>query len=144
MTNVVDLNSVRQSNKSKPNDPAEVAQPAPVEENRLLEVNSLNMFVQLIVLWHQKKVAELNHFLTIPDEGNISIIISEKGKDDQEIIMSGEALKGFKAGLQTALTALGRLPFGVTYEEPVQGAEAPALTDASATADNNVEPQQPV
>ena len=98
-----------------------------------IEVTDLTKFVQILAAWHSNKVNELQHLLSIPDEGHISVSLLEDGQES-ELMLQGDLLQGFKAGLKVALTALGTLPFGVTFEEPE------ASADASADAESPNEP----
>ena len=101
-------------------------------KSKPIEVNDLSQFVYILTRWHEGKVKELAHLLTIPDEGHVSVSIIEDGKEN-EYLMQGEMLKGFRAGLQVALTALGTLPFGVTFEEPEEAVNAsPEAQNAAA------------
>lgn len=86
-------------------------------QNKPLEVTDLDTFVHILTRWHHVKVTELVHLLSIPDEGHVGVVLLE---DDKEVehVMEGELLKGFKAGIKVALVALGRLPFGVTFDTP--------------------------
>ena len=101
MTNSTELNET--SNESKNSDPN-------------LQIDDLTAFVSILTRWHQVKVHELNHLLTIPDESHIGVILEENG-ETKEHVMQGEMLEGFKAGIKVALTALGQLPFTYVLED---------------------------
>jgi len=80
----------------------------------ILEVSDLDQFVEMLTSWHKRKVAILEHMRTIP-EG------TEMEDDGHSVILTGDMLTGFKAGLQLALLELGSLPFE-SIEEPYAAA----------------------
>lgn len=73
----------------------------------VLEVSELKQFLKLLISWHSKKVAELEHMLEIPEGTEVEF--SGVGT----FLLTGEARNGFQAGLSLALIELGRLPFYV-------------------------------
>jgi len=77
-----------------------------------IQVESIEQFVQITSAWHAKQVNTLRHMTEIP-EG------SEMQAGDVKVTLTGDILVGFKAGIETALLAMGNLPFGYeTEEEP--------------------------
>jgi len=80
-----------------------------------IEIRDLDQFVRTLVSWHSNKVKTLEHILTIP--GGTELETPEGTK----IILIGDTLSGFRAGLTLALMELGKLPFAYeveSYEEP--------------------------
>lgn len=82
-----------------------------------IEIDSLDQFVKILTAWHSQKVAVLEHMLTIP-EGSEMVV---EGEPASPVVMTGDILAGFKAGLGLALMELGTLPF--LCEEPAEASE---------------------
>lgn len=90
------------------------------------QITSVNDFGQLIMAWHGNVVARVEHLKTVPDGTVVSI------GDDQQITLTGEALSGYKLGLELALYNLGELPFEHVQEEVAESAtEASEVTEAT-------------
>lgn len=100
-----------QSIQAKPAEPATV------------EMKDLDQFVKVLTAWHSKKVKVLEHMLGLPDGTEMVV----DGDEAKPIVMTGDILVGFKAGLDLALMELGNLPF--LYET-----EPEAATPAAAPA----------
>jgi len=83
----------------------------PIQEPpEFIEVTDLGQFIEFTTDWHAKKVAELEHILLVP-AGN-SVEVTDKATDTTtEVILEGDKLVGFKAGIELALAYLGSLPF---------------------------------
>lgn len=81
------------------------------EARTTIEIQDLNQFVQMLTAWHSKKVKVLEHMLQIPE--GIEMVVDGK----EPVILQGEMLAGFKAGLNLALMELGNLPFVCESEE---------------------------
>lgn len=105
-------------------------QPEAPQPPERVEVNDLTQFVTILVAWHQQKVAELTHLLSIPDEGHVGVLMLDDDGKEAEHVMQGDKLEGFKAGVKVALVALGTLPFGVTYHDPVAAPDEPVPVSA--------------
>lgn len=86
-----------------------------MSKSDLVEVKDVAQLVYLLSKWHQLKVLELEHMLKLPDGQKIEVI-TDMGETEETLILEGEALKGFKVGIYTALTHLGQLPIGVETE----------------------------
>jgi len=82
-----------------------------MESPDTLEIKDINHFVGLLSRWHQRKVAILNHMLTVPEDAEVMINEAEPVK------MTGEFRKGFELGVSIALSELGELPFVAEMEE---------------------------
>ena len=76
-----------------------------------LVIDDLNQFVFILEGWHNEKVKVLKHMLEVP-EGTVMEC------DGQEVILAGDLLAGFKAGLDLALIELGKLPFAYETDPP--------------------------
>lgn len=79
-----------------------------------VEVMDLNEFVSLLTNWHQTRVAQLEHLLTIPEGTEASL------GEDKNIVLSGDSLTGFLIGLTTGLSHLGKLPFVAEFTQDDQ------------------------
>ena len=77
-----------------------------------IPIQNIDHFIHLIVGWHNKRVALLQHMLTLPAGTEMQV------NETESVVMDGERLEGFKAGLGLALMELGDLPFVVETVEP--------------------------
>lgn len=82
-------------------------------------VDDLDQFIQLLVRWHQNKVAVLEHVLGVPEGTEVSF------NDEGPQTLTGDLHKGFLIGLSLGLMELGTLPFGAE----VVGNDNPAAPD---------------
>jgi len=104
-----------------------------------LFIDNVHTLVQALVAWHDNKVQILEHMMTIPSGTEMLI------NDTDTVVLDGEALKGFCAGITVALSELGNLPFDYSVDpEPVSGAEASNDNFAQADADDPAAATQPV
>lgn len=86
----------------------------------LLFIDNIQTLVAALMTWHDQKVQILEYMMTVPSGTEMTI------NDSETIVLDGDALKGFCAGITVALAELGTLPFEVT----VDAEESPA-TEAS-------------
>lgn len=87
---------------------------APTQSTNLEEtvpVTDLDHFVSLLTNWHSNKVAMLKHMMTIPEGTEAEL----SGGD--QVIMTGDILKGFRMGLTICLSEMGTLPLVAEMEE---------------------------
>lgn len=82
------------------------------QQTETVMVEDLNTFVSVLTGWHTNKVAALRHMQEIPAGTEIAF------DDEDNKILDGELLKGFKMGIELALMELGTLPFFAEAEEP--------------------------
>jgi hypothetical protein len=75
-----------------------------------IEIADLDQFVRVLVGWHSQKTAVLKHIIDIPVGSEMTF--NDTGPP---VIMAGDFLDGFKAGIDLALIELGVLPF--VYEQ---------------------------
>lgn len=87
------------------NAPTQAKETPPAPDLGTVPVVDLDQFVRMLAGWHGQKVAELNHMLTVPEGTKVLV------DDGPPLVLAGDARKGFLAGLNTALAALGQLPF---------------------------------
>lgn len=83
------------------------------QPSNLIPLDTAEDLAELIDLWHSTQVATLEHLLKIPDGSKFQA-------GDEEVTLSGDTLKGFKAGIVTSLMLLGKLPFQVTEDEDAE------------------------
>ena len=83
------------------------------EAPHLVHIHNLDQFIALISHWHGQKVKVLEHMLTLPEGTTMQI------NEGNDIVMEGQMLEGFKAGLGLALMELGELPFVTESSEEV-------------------------
>lgn len=83
------------------------AQPEP-------EVVDLGTFINLLTEWHKSKLQFLSHLKEVPEGVSITI------DDGEDLVLTGDVLKGYKLGLGIALSELGSFPIskGIVTELP--------------------------
>ena len=77
----------------------------------LIPIQNIDHFIHLIVGWHNNRVALLKHMMALPAGTEMQV------NETESVVMDGERLEGFKAGLGLALMELGDLPFVVENVE---------------------------
>lgn len=76
-----------------------------------VEVDNLDHFVTILTDWHTNKVKILQHMVSLPEGTEME---SDGGI---KLVLSGDVLAGFQAGIGLALMELGTLPFAAEPEE---------------------------
>lgn len=82
------------------------------QKPELIPIQNIDHFIHLIVGWHNNRVALLKHMMALPAGTEMQV------DENKTVVMDGERLEGFKAGLGLALMELGDLPFVVETVEP--------------------------
>lgn len=77
----------------------------------IVPMESIDQFAQTIAAWHNNRVAIVKHMATIPPGTQIEY-------QDKTLTLDGDILLAFQAGLTTALSQLGELPFVMEMEQP--------------------------
>lgn len=79
----------------------------PVEEDgeEIVQVSNMSQFIALMQDWHATQVATVHHFTEMPSGVEVQV----EGEEPFEL--EGDTLKGFKLGINMALSYLGELPF---------------------------------
>lgn len=72
-----------------------------------IEISDLEQFVKIMAGWHVQKVNILQHMLEVPD--GTEMIVGDESPT--RVILTGDMLAGFKAGIELSLIELGTLPF---------------------------------
>ena len=88
----------------------------------IVRLDNVDLFAAHLVAWHTRKMAELNHFLNIPEGTEFSVKINEE--EEKTITLSGDVLVAFRGGLATTLTELGSLPFVAIPQADLDQAQA--------------------
>ena len=78
------------------------------------EVVDLGTFINLLTEWHKTKLQFLNHLKEVPEGVSITI------DDGEDLVLTGDVLKGYRLGLGIALSELGSFPIskGIVTELP--------------------------
>ncbi len=93
------------------------------EASPTIEIDDLEQFVRIMTGWHSQKVTTLKHMLEVPD--GTEMIAGEESPT--KVILTGDMLAGFKAGIELSLMELGTLPFA--YETEPEAAASAATAD---------------
>lgn len=86
----------------------------------LIFIDNIQTLVAALTAWHDQKIQILEHMMTVPSGTEMLI------NDNETIVLDGDVLKGFCAGIIVALSELGTLPFEVTAD-----AEDPHATETN-------------
>lgn len=119
--------------------PSNVPEPAPqafqvqlteqqAADAEMVSVDSVDQFAQYVAHWHGKRLAQLRHFQKMPPGQTVTVTLNGVA---EEVVLTGEAYKGFQAGLLTAILQFDSLPFAVTVSDAVDGTVVPGA-DADA------------
>lgn len=99
-------------------DALENAKEAKAELREMLEDfcsnTELKRVAELLVTWHQNKMGNIEQVLGMPKDAEIHL-----GEDDP-IILTGEKLKGFRAGLEIAKHWFGEFPLQITRNQSAE------------------------
>ncbi len=83
-------------------------------------IDNVNTFVMCTIKWHEAQTGKIRHLLTVPDGTTFEI-------DSKELVLTGDALAGFKFGVELALLQVKDLPFVVEFEGSAAEATAEAV-----------------
>lgn len=91
---------------------------APAESPpEMVAIDNVNTFVMCTIKWHEVQTGKMRHLLTVPDGTTFEI-------DSKELVLTGDALAGFKFGVEMALLQVKDLPFVVEFEDSAAEATA--------------------
>lgn len=98
---------------------AEQAKAAAQANSDMLLIDDVDQFAVLITDWHSRKVAVLEHMMSVPAGTEMEV----SGEcEPTTLILTADILDGFRAGLGLALIELGELPFqGDGIDAPTDG-----------------------
>lgn len=88
----------------------------------IVSIDNIDQFAAIVAAWHAERVGKIRHLLTVPEGTAFEI---GEGAEATDIVLTGDALKGFKFGIELALMQIGTLPF--LFE-----AEQEAASDSAA------------
>lgn len=88
-----------------------------------VQITNMDQLAFLVAGWFDNGHAQGRQMLEVPDGQPITVTFEKDGQPE-ELILTGDALKGFKAGVIVMSNIFGQLPFGRT-EEPAS-TEKPA------------------
>lgn len=97
-------------------------QPQATEE--AMPINTMDQLAFLIASWFEGNRAQLDHLLEVPDGTSISVQLSEDGPQE-ELVLTGDVLKGFRAGMIVAASIFDALPFAADVTEVSNDDPAP-------------------
>lgn len=80
--------------------------------------DGIKELADVVIGWHQSRVDHFDELLATPKDKGLKIHNEEDGSD---IIIEGDKLAGFMAGIHVAKLILGKLPF--TLQDPCDSAE---------------------
>lgn len=75
----------------------------------VLPIDSVDQLFQVLTAWHGERCAVVQQLLEIPEGAEFQI--GDEGAEKQTITLTGEALAGFKFGIEMTMMHLGTLPF---------------------------------
>lgn len=87
------------------------------QDERTIEIDDLDSFVNLLLGWHSLQVATLKHLEQVPEGTQVTV-------DDVPLELVGDTHSAFVLGIQMSLEALGKLPFEAITEEDVSVTKA--------------------
>jgi hypothetical protein len=97
-------------------------------DTEMVSVDTVDQFAEYVAHWHAKRMAQLRHFQKMPEGQTVTVTLNGVKSD---VVLTGEAYKGFQAGLLTAILQIDSLPFAVTVSDAVDGTVVPGA-DADA------------
>lgn len=80
-------------------------------EQELIPISDLDQFVNLLVAWHNDKVARIRHMLSVPDGMEMQLA------DETPLVLTGDALTAFRVGIELGLMEFSTLPFVAEFED---------------------------
>lgn len=82
----------------------------PVNQPDIVPLNSIDDFALLVIAWQQNVLAQLKQLYDIPEGTPVDVVLEETAPEE-ELVLEGNTLKGFKTGLATAISLFKQLPF---------------------------------
>jgi hypothetical protein len=72
--------------------------------------DGIQYLADMVVKWHESRLSQIDEILNTPGDKGLKLRNEE---DDSDILIEGEKLAGFRAGLHVAKLILGALPFSL-------------------------------
>jgi hypothetical protein len=80
----------------------------------VIPVDDMGQLINVLTAWNNHQIKTIQHLHDVPEGTEVSI------GDEDKFKLEGDALKGFKVGIQLCLNYLGTLPIVAEYDdEPV-------------------------
>lgn len=79
-------------------------------QEELLALASLDQLGFLVASWFENNHAQAAALMEVPDGQSITVTFEEDGQPE-ELILTGDTLKGWKAGIIVMTNVFGQLPF---------------------------------
>jgi hypothetical protein len=99
------------------------------QENNLPDgmgiMNNIDQMAFLVAEWFENAHKQAQMAYEVPDGQPITVTFEKDGKAE-ELVLTGDLLKGFKAGCIVLMNIFGQLPFA-RVQEPAPTTEAPDL-----------------
>jgi hypothetical protein len=92
-------------------------------------ITNMDQLAFLVANWFDNGQAQAHQLLQVPDGQPITVTL-EKDAEPEQLVLTGDTLKGFKAGIIVMANIFGQLPFGRTV----------APTPVEPAASNDVKP----
>ena len=89
-----------------------------VNPDPTVPIESLDMFVRFMTMWHEAATDRIRHFLEIPEGAEFEVSSEES---TEAVVLTSESHRAFKLGVEMALMQVSTLPFVAEMEdtEPV-------------------------
>lgn len=88
----------------------------------ITEIQNMDGFAQLIMAWHRAMLHDAKNLLNVPD-GSPMIFEENDGDGGKEIILTGDALNAFRAGVVATIAMFTKLPFEAIEEDVAVAAD---------------------
>lgn len=85
--------------------------PANQLQDQIAPIQNMDQFAMLMSVWFDNNHKQARQMLEVPDGQPVSIGL-EPGAEPEELVLTGDLLKGFKAGIIAMTHIFGELPFG--------------------------------
>lgn len=102
-----------------------------------MPINTMDQLAFLVASWFDGSHAQITQMMEVPDGTPITIQFTEDGPSE-EVVLTGEALKGFRAAMVVAANIFGELPFAANV--PVDEAEAASDMEVNESGRLQLEP----
>lgn len=107
------------------------------DENEVSAEDALKELAETIMDWHDSRVEQIDEILESGKDGKGIKLRNEE--DDSEIVIEGDKMAGFMAGLHVAKLILGKLPF--TLQDPTESWDDEAEKELTEPEEEPVRPE---
>ena len=90
------------------------------DDDVIEQLATIDQLTQLLVAWYQRQIGLLTHLSNVPEGTEVQVGDAEEA---EAFLLEGDVLKGYRLGLNMALSNISSLPFIMTpiVEESVKG-----------------------